>query len=265
MDPADDRQHGEPDRRVVLEGSYNFRDIGGYEGAGGRRVRWGRVFRADHPGELSDADVELVRSLGLRTVCDLRRPVEQSSMPSRLVAVPGVVVHDLPIGGTAAERYAYTQRMLDGEIRSFSVDDVIDVYARLLGDFPGALTTAVGLAAHGDGLPMLVHCTAGKDRTGLVIAAILQLLGVPDDVIADDYELSEAGHHAGRVQQLLGRLEAVGVRREVMLGTLAIVRERWGGFAGYLCEVGGAGEDLAERLQAQLLEPALRDARESRR
>jgi protein-tyrosine phosphatase len=257
-----------PERRLIdLEGSYNFRDVGGYAAAGGRRVRWGRLFRADHPGKLTDDDLARVNELGIRTVCDLRRANEQDVAPSRLVDVSGVDVVVHSIGGDAAGRYALTARMLAGEIRSFTVEEVVDVYLRILHDFPASIAAAVALAADADRLPLLVHCTAGKDRTGLVIAAVLQVLGVSDADIADDYMLSERGHHEGRVVDLIPQLEAVGVRYEdvapflgasadVMLGTLAGVREEWGGFAGYLEAVAGFGEAFVQRAQAALLEPA---------
>ena len=253
-------------RVIDLDGSYNFRDVGGYPGADGRAVRWRRLFRADHPGSLTAADLERISAFGIRTVCDLRRPNEQDIAPSRLVGAPGVEVLVHSIGGDAAQRYALTARMLAGEIRSFTVDDVISVYLRLLGDFPEAFGAAVALAAEVDRLPLLVHCTAGKDRTGLVIAAILDVLGVSDNDIANDYVLSEEGHHEGRVRDLLPQLDAVGIRYEdvapflgadpaVMHGTLRGVREQWGGFAGYLEMVAGFDHGFGERLRAALLEP----------
>jgi protein-tyrosine phosphatase len=254
-------------RVVDLDGTYNFRDVGGSVAHGGRTVRWNRLFRSDNPGRLTPADLARICSLGIRTVCDLRRPSEQACSPSRLVGVADVEVHVHPIGGDAARRYALTTRMLAGEIRSFTVEDVVDVYTRLLRDFPGPFAAAVGLAAEADRLPLLVHCTAGKDRTGLVVAAILDLVGVSDDDIADDYGLSEHGHHEGRVLDLLPRLEAVGVRyqdvapflgadRQVLLGTLARVRAEWGGFEGYLRAVAGVDATFVEHLREALLEPA---------
>jgi protein-tyrosine phosphatase len=254
-------------RTIDLEGSYNFRDIGGYLGADGRAVRWRRVFRADNPGSLTAADLREISALGIRTVCDLRRPNEQDIAPSRLVGTDGVEVHVHSIGGDAAQRYALTARMLAGEIRSFTVDEVVDVYLRLLRDFPESFSAAVALAAEVDRLPLLVHCTAGKDRTGLVIAAILEMLGVSDADIAHDYLLSERGHHEGRVRDLLPQLTAVGIRYEdvapflgadpaVMRGTLQGVREEWGGFAGYLQAVAGFERRFGDRLRAALLEPS---------
>lgn len=253
-------------RRVPLDGAYNFRDIGGYVGAGGRRVRWGKVFRSDHLGGLTDGDLAQVEALGIRTVCDLRRPGERDSAPSRFGDTHGAAVHHLTIGGDAAERSTLTQRMLAGEIRSFTVDEVVDVYARLLEDFPASIGAAVAFAADADRLPLLVHCTAGKDRTGLVIAAILEVLGVDDEAIAADYELTDDYHFEGRIKHLLPELEAAGVRyedvapflsaqRAVLLGAVQHVRTRWGSFDGYLVQHAGLAPEALERLRANLLEP----------
>jgi protein-tyrosine phosphatase len=159
---------GEPaggERRIVLQGAYNFRDIGGYVGLDGRTVRPGLVFRSDHPGDLTDADLAEVTGFGIRTVCDMRREPERTGAPSRLEGLPGVTVHHLAIGGEAAQRYAYTARMLAGEIRSFTVAEVVDVYVRLLREFPESVGAAVELIGTAERLPLLVHCTAGKDRT----------------------------------------------------------------------------------------------------
>jgi protein-tyrosine phosphatase len=156
--------------------------------------------------------------------------------------------------------------MLAGEITSFTVNDVVEVYLRLLRDFSASFAAAVALAADADRLPLLVHCTAGKDRTGLVVAAILDLLGVSDDDIAHDYVLSEEGHHEGRVRDMLPQLVAAGVGYEdvapflgadaaVMLGTLQGVREEWGGFAPYLEAVAGLDAGFVARLRDALLEP----------
>ena len=117
--------------------------------------------------------------------------------------------------------------------------------------------------------PMLLHCTAGKDRTGILTAILLSLLGVPDDVVADEYALTDLGLH-DKKQELVSRLTSehspfgmdragaermVGAPREKMLGVLAFVRERWAGVEAMLRDETGIGPELVQRVrQAMLVE-----------
>ena len=171
-------------RAVPLEGASNLRDLGGYQVADGRRVRFGLVFRSATLANLTEADVAQVRALGLRTVCDLRGVEEAAHRPSRLPE--GAERVSLPIEPTVGASLADLMRreMATGE-------DVVDLLRRAYLDY---VTTYLhryrqmfDLLLQPDRQALLFHCSAGKDRTGLGAALILLALGASQQTIMADY------------------------------------------------------------------------------
>ncbi|MGZ4691884.1 MAG: tyrosine-protein phosphatase [Acidimicrobiia bacterium] len=176
------------DRLIELDGPANFRDLGGYETEHGAVVRRGRVFRSDSLSYMSADDVRHVTEvLGLRTVIDLRagHEVEQFTH-GPLEALPVSVWH-VPIVDE-------TRREPEGpDAAAWSNGEVIaldDLYLLMLNRFGHRFVAVLDLIAAGDTQPVVFHCAAGKDRTGLVAMLILGLLGVDPDVIAADYALT---------------------------------------------------------------------------
>ncbi len=184
-----------PSRTLEFEGCVNFRDLGGYRTADGRMLAWRTLFRADGLNKLTDADVAQLTELGLATVIDLRTldeaeqrgsfPVER--VPVTYVGLPLTDVlpatEDLPDWGEAAY--------------------VAARYAAMVSEGGPMLTSAIDALATGDALPAVMHCSAGKDRTGVLSALLLAFLGVPDETIVADYALSAAA-----MGRLLDRLKA---------------------------------------------------------
>jgi protein-tyrosine phosphatase len=172
-----------PDRHVVLTRVFNFRDLGGYPTADGRMVRWRTLYRADGLHRLTDTDVEVVRGLGLRTVVDLRTAGEVDNHGRFPVEHLPVAYHHLPVieeiwpiegvRDTVAPHEYLTER-----------------YLEMLDTGGCAIARTLGLLADGRHAPLVFHCAAGKDRTGVLSAVVLGLLGVPDEEIAHDYGLS---------------------------------------------------------------------------
>jgi protein-tyrosine phosphatase len=252
-------------RRLLLEGPVNFRDLGGYATADGYTVRWGRVFRSDSLQSLTPADVARLEELGVRLVCDLRRDEERATAPSPMVGQPGVQIEHLPVGGIAAETKTMAGRMMRGEIPEVSVDTMAGVYLTILGLHPDSFGEVVRRATDPGSLPMVVHCTAGKDRTGVACALVLGALGVDDDTIASDYELTTEYHSLAKIAQVRPQLEAVGIEfetveaywaapRAVMVATLAGVHERWGGIEGYLRGPAELSAKALDKLRVNLLD-----------
>lgn len=171
---------GDPRRRIELPGVLNLRDVGGYPVAGGGSVRWRRLFRSDALHRLDTAGVAAVAGLDLRTVLDLRSHAEVEIAPS---PVSGRVTH-LPV---LADLQALPVPAVPQSPGSGL--DLATIYRYFVDECGDSIAAAIGELA-GDAFPALVHCTAGKDRTGIVIALILAVLGVPDEVIAADYALS---------------------------------------------------------------------------
>jgi protein-tyrosine phosphatase len=177
------------DRRIKLDGAVNFRDLGGYAAAGGRKTRWRTIYRSDSLANLTDDDLPIVQSLAIRTLCDFRLPEERAQKPNRLPDNHGirlVSIGFIPEGTldmlSQIERGRYGPEDIRREVlihyRKF-VRDHADEYRRLF---------EIILAE--EGLPLLMHCTSGKDRTGFAAAAILLAAGVPRDIIVEDYAMT---------------------------------------------------------------------------
>jgi protein-tyrosine phosphatase len=242
--PAGQDYLSDPRRRIVLPGVLNLRDVGGYPVADGGSVRWRALFRSDSLHRLEAAGVAAVTGLGLQTVVDLRTQAEVDAAPSpvrgRAVHVPLLPKLDAPPGAGLAAIYAYAVDSLGANIAA-----------------------AVTELARGHALPALVHCTAGKDRTGLVIALTLAVLGVPDELIAADYAASETYLDADKTP-VIGQLQAsTGMSAErtaellasppgLILAALDRAREQAGSAAEYL-RAGGMSERAIGRLRAALI------------
>jgi protein-tyrosine phosphatase len=180
-------------RHVVLEGAANFRDLGGYATRDGRTLRWGVLYRSDDLGELTPADVEVVRQLGLQLVCDFRSAGERAEQPDRLPAQnPPDVLH-LPIHDDAIDPADLGARIRAGQIDGLDFDQLlIDANRSFALRFAGQYARMLERLSDPDNLPALVHCTAGKDRAGFAAAVILLTLGVPMETVFEDYLLTNA-------------------------------------------------------------------------
>ncbi len=238
---------GQQSRAVSLGRSLNCRDVGGYATQDGQRVRWGLLYRSDLPVLDAEHATDL-EALGLNTVIDLREPEERSARPSSAVGrVPRVL--DLSFGlGPVVAADPTKAASLGALYRTAILElgpQIADVVSELCGP---------------EALPALVHCAAGKDRTGIVIGLVLSALGVADEVVAQDYAvtaenltanffdgLNSDGHKA-RVDLT----SLVGADVEEMLRLLALVREVAGDARTYLIEYGVTAEEL-DRLSGLLL------------
>ena len=174
-----------PARHLDLEGASNFRDLGGYPTADGRVVRWRRIFRSNHLGHLTPADIDVVRGLGVRSAFDFRGRDERAAA---VCGVADITVHSLPIEPTVVA--ALRARLAAG---SLSADDALEIMRESYRNYVRLNTHSFReLFAHllDDHAPLVIHCTAGKDRTGFACALVLHALGVPDEFIAEDYLLT---------------------------------------------------------------------------
>lgn len=225
------------ERSITFGNVFNFRDLGGYRGHGGRTVRWGRLFRADDLCRLDDADLTRLGDLGIRTVVDLRRPREVERMgrvaEGTYTWVNAHVVHT---------EWQWAE-FPDPQSR---VDWLAERYADMVERGGPAIGEALRLVADPDAAPLVFHCISGKDRTGLVAAFTLHLLGVSDDDVADDYALSEPAEEANfnwyaarDPEHTLRRLDGIAVvPREAMLAVFDSLRATHGSVRDYLRSVG---------------------------
>lgn len=248
------------DRHIALEGNLNLRDIGGYAVPGDRLVRTGCVFRSDELHALTDADLEVVAALGIKVVFDLRNSYERGLRPSRLP--PGVELLERSSPGSPPRPI---EDLIAARDLPVPDDEVFaGIYVEILDRLAPELRIILELAVDAPSRPLLFHCVAGKDRTGIATALLLSLLGVPDDVILDDYELTSTYFAARRIEALAAVMAEHGVRNEevlpllqarrpVLASTLRYVHDRWGGFGGYARSHLDIDDDLVPRLRDQLL------------
>ncbi|WP_432824874.1 tyrosine-protein phosphatase [Dactylosporangium sp. CA-092794] len=228
---------------------FNFRDLGGYPAAGGRTTRWRRLFRSDSLSRIDPADAGSFTALGVRTVIDLRRPRE-IERDGRIHAFDGLRYHHLnPIH---AEWDDATDHDEPSDERWLA-----NRYLDLAEHGHAAISAAVEVIADADNAPVVVHCVAGKDRTGVVSAVTLAALGVPDPVIAADYALTSAATErtTAYLRALNPEIAKMPQRwllspADAMLLFLADLRSRHGSVRGYL----GLPDAVLTRLEAHLLE-----------
>jgi protein-tyrosine phosphatase len=174
-----------PARHLALQGASNFRDLGGYPTADGRTTRWRHIFRSNHLGQLTVADIEIVRALGVRSAFDFRGVEERTA---DVCVVNEIAVHSLPIEPTvvAALRAELARGSLTAPV---ALELMRESYRNYVRHNTASFRNLFGYLLE-DRAPLVIHCTAGKDRTGFASALILHALGVADEVIAEDYLLT---------------------------------------------------------------------------
>jgi protein-tyrosine phosphatase len=202
---------GELDRHLPLPGTFNVRDIGGYPAADGQFTRWRTLLRADALHQLDDEGRGVLGEIGVRTVIDLREDEELTTAPNQLA---GLALRTI--------RRPLFDRTASGIVPTGLGNRTLQETYYLLADArPEALVGAVRELAIDGVLPALVHCTAGKDRTGMVIALTLAALGVTDEVIAADFAITGELLSGAYREAILARTAARGVPPEMLDGLLS--------------------------------------------
>ena len=251
------------ERKLPLDGPRNFRDLGGYPTHGERRVRWGQIFRADSLADLSDADIAYLERLGLARVIDLRGDSEVSDRPNRLAGREPFSYVQLPIGEHDLSPAEWARRFESGEFGEIDASWLVRGYVRTLDERGGRVGTVLKTLAASPA-PAVFHCTAGKDRTGIVSALLLLVLGVPRDIVVGDYSLT-ALYTGNRIPAADAWFEERGIdperaahvlssRREAMEETLDHLEAKHGGAERYLREHAGIREQELAALREWLLE-----------
>jgi protein-tyrosine phosphatase len=178
-------------RRIGLEGAVNFRDIGGYPATQGRRVRWRRIFRSDCLSKLTDDDHTQLAALGVRTLVDFRLASERRELPNRLAASSGIT--SVEIGFMAEGVLEMLREVSRGTVSRAEIERTfVEQYRRFVTDHSAEFARGLAYALDERNLPLLLHCTSGKDRTGFAISALLLALGTPRDSILEDYALTNS-------------------------------------------------------------------------
>jgi protein tyrosine/serine phosphatase len=239
----------EPDR-IRLEHVFNLRDLGGYRAAGDRQVARALIFRADGLHRLSPSDIEVVSRLGIRTVVDLRTAGEREDSGIAPLDELDATGHHLPL---IAELWPH----FDEDDRLDPVAYLVERYHEMTDEGAPVLARVLELLATDGTTPLVFHCSAGKDRTGVTAALILGVLGVDDDTIAHDYSIT-----ADAMEDLTAWVRGLGpdavtsmedqpkvflaCPAEAMAVFLAETNERFGSLTGYARSIGVTDEVIAE-------------------
>ncbi|MSQ44371.1 MAG: tyrosine-protein phosphatase [Chloroflexi bacterium] len=251
-----------PRARIPLDGTLNTRDIGGWTvGTGaGDHVRHGVVYRSDTHDRLSPADVDHFVCAGVRTVIDLRAEDERHGAGHLAggLATAGATVHSFPLYDrvSAGALFVPAAEGISHPLEAF--------YRTILVRHTDAIRSVIEILADPANLPAIIHCTAGKDRTGVVVALLLSVAGVDDETIIDDYARTGANLTEEWMEARRGDASRYGLTwealkpaletpPEAMRATLAHVREQFGSAAGYLVSIGVAPESVS-RIRANLTE-----------
>lgn len=180
-----------PSRPLALEGSCNFRELGGYEAVDGRRVRRGRLYRSGVMSYFTPADDAVLAELGVTTICDLRRAEERAREPTRWPTSVAIRHWDSEADQDPSDSDVFGN--LDGtRARAFMLALYRSMPTTMTGRLHGVFTELLA-----DDTPLVFHCSAGKDRTGLSAALVLFALGVPTEAIFEDYERSNTAVDLG--------------------------------------------------------------------
>ncbi|MBA2283219.1 MAG: tyrosine-protein phosphatase [Acidimicrobiia bacterium] len=240
-----------PSRHLQFDAAFNVRDLGGYALADGRTTAWRTLYRGDGVHRLP---AEAFTELGIRTVLDLR--TEHEIGERGRAEADGMDWHHLPVIRTIWEASWLTDEIAAERF-------LADRYLVMLAEGAESLGTSLRLLARPERVPALFHCAAGKDRTGVLAALVLSLLGVDDDTIATDYALSSLGmprlvdfvrttypdRYDAMADQPAAFLDAPEAAMRLFLADL---REQHGSVEGYAGSV-GVGPDVVEALRDNLL------------
>jgi protein-tyrosine phosphatase len=237
---------------VKFEHLHNFRDLGGYRAEDGRIVRRGRLYRSDSLGKLQGEDLLRFQALGVRTVIDLRYPFEIAAR-GRVPEAEGLTYHNLSI-----EHRPYIQADIAADVDA--VRFIADRYLEMAQDGVVEIRQALEILAREENAPAVFHCAAGKDRTGLIAALVLALVGVGEEDIVADFALTGLAaervladflaRHPERTYTWPDYGKAPAAIMEIFLADL---KAKHGSVHGYVTDALGVDAEVVAALRLHLL------------
>lgn len=265
------------ERRLPLDGPDNFRDLGGYETGDGRRVRWNRLYRSNDLSGLTGEDLQYLAGVGINLICDFRSERERTEAPDREFLPAGAPqVHpeydppewlNLTVEQTGLDPQVVREQIQSGTISAVAMRRVMRrAYRSFVTDYSDQWAELFRKIAVDTNLPTVVHCTAGKDRTGFASALILLALGVPEKTVFEDYMLTNQyrrnfyafvlrwvslySFFRTDPDDLIPLLEA---RPEYLRESLDAIRENYGTVEAYLDDALDVTPTMMEQIRANLL------------
>lgn len=173
----------EDHRKIVLDGTSNTRELGGYKTEDGRSLKWGILYRSDKLSELTDADQEYLLQLGIKRVIDFRSSEEKQNEPDQLPSTLKYI--EMPIEADGAIR-PKVEAILKGDLNEDVGAILVETNKEFISDFSGVYKGFIESLIENQE-PTLFHCTAGKDRAGFAAALVLLAVGVPEKIVIEDY------------------------------------------------------------------------------
>ncbi len=255
---------------LKLKAAPTFRDLGGITTADGRQVRYGQFFRAGHLLSPDSADEARIRNLGLRRVCDLRSAAERQKQPSAWGSYSTALTLECDVNADVRSGHGGLLHLLQSNLSAQGAREMmLHTYRNFSQGFESQLRVLFDTLLDEQGTPVLVHCTAGKDRTGFACALVLHALGVDSTQIYADYlstgdvlvNSAVADSLADFLSQILGRCPdpaAIDVIMRVdaayLEAALAALNTAYGSIDHYLVQAGGLTPARREQLRQRLLD-----------
>ena len=256
-------------RQLDFEGANNFRDLGGYPTVDGCRVKHGMLYRSDQLGNLTDGDQALLSEIGLRMVVDLRRSIEREEILDR-IDDPTIRQVRLPVEAEGADVRSLRRRLEEGSIDAAGARQyLIDANEQFIRVFGQVFTDYLHLLLDESNYPLVVHCSAGKDRAGFAAALTLLVAGASVETVMHDY-LATNHCNANYVNGILEGLsdmgdqgfspEAVKILMQVqpvfLQKALDTIVDDYGSIERYLDEGLNFGQEKQRRVRELICEPA---------
>ena len=265
----------EPERHIALDGQPNFRDLGGYETADGRTVRWGQVYRSGELPRLSDNDVAKLEELEIHTVVSFLTEKEiEARGPDRLPEGTAEVALPMEAGNLGDLLAVVVEARNTGDFSEVPADINPDIHRRLMGEARDYYATMLREIADPTSRPLVFHCSHGIHRTGTAAAILLSALGVPWETVREDYLLSntyrgeEIEHRLAQLRDLYAENNGISpdevdttnmdafyiLQGAYIDAALDQAVEDYGSMETYIRDGLGITDEEVERLRNQLLE-----------
>ncbi len=252
------------ERRVPLEGAFNFRDLGGYGTMDGHRIKWSRIYRSDTLARLTKRDRITLKQIGIKLVCDLRAPAEVRKAPDCLPKDGSIAHINLPIISGNFDTVTAMEMIKKGETDWLTEAYMIKGYKNNIDEYPHIWAALFERLAAPANYPLVFHCTGGKDRAGVCAALILLALGVSEETVIYDHGLSNE-FLADILPKIYNYFSSFGVDKEklvpyltapraAIIAILDHIRIKYGSAVDYLINKAGVSQETIGLLKQEMLE-----------
>jgi protein-tyrosine phosphatase len=248
------------DRAIHLQGTSNTRDIGGYQTGDLRTLRWGQIIRSDNLSRLTASDFQILEEIGVKTVIDLRTDREREQLPTVWLGENPPQFFHFPVGDAHNDWFSAQRRMMKRNrfTEKQASKHMVEGYRMIAQEGVPSFSKFMDLVLDQSNWPILIHCNAGKDRSGVAVTLILEALGVDRETIMEEFLLTNqmsrteekaaflanerndysGGIRSGRAPSARAWFPIVGVQAEMLEAFYATVNEQYGSVEAFLTTIG---------------------------